>query len=294
MLIGVSDSLKLSSFYRPVDQLLLGYFISIILLIILRSPAISTYNIELGFCIVSIFLIFMLLFINKRYKQRTIQFWVTFYPIALFIWLYPQACLLRHSFFTTDFDPLLLSIEKSVFILEWYQVLPSVLPEWVTEMFHGIYFSYYIGLVLFAIIAWKKRNPYVLEYVFVLSFTMIIHQWFLILFPASGPVPLREINIPDGLIFIPIMNWLYSTFDNGGGAFPSLHVAAAYVMMRYSIQFFPGKNLWFIVYFILISLSTVLCSFHYGVDVLVGAITGWISLQVGAKIYMYISKDESK
>ncbi len=215
-----------------------------------------------------------------------------FYPIFFFIWLYPQACALRHSFITADFDPRLLSLEKSLFALEWYRVIPAVFPMWAMEIVHGIYFSYYITLAVFAIIAWTKRHRLVSEYIFVLSFTMILHQWMLILFPASGPVHLRSATMPEGVLFIPAMNWIYSTLDQGGGAFPSLHVAAAFVMTRYSIRFFPKKQFVLILYFILIAFSTIAGSYHYAIDIVAGVITGWISLQIGAYIYSYLTRHE--
>lgn len=245
----------------------------------------------------SIGLFTLILIINKANRQTHHPLWnflSIFYPIIYFIILYPQACAIRNAFFPMDFDPFLVSVETSVFILEWYRVFPAFLPVFVMEMFHGIYLSYYIALALFAIIAWKNNNPLVTEYLFVLSFTMIVHQALLILIPASGPVFLRGETMPEGFIFIPAMNWIYSTFDRGGGAFPSLHVAAALVMVHYANRFFIKRYYLLHIYFILISVSTVICSFHYTIDVVIGFITGWISLLIGSTIYSYFYRNESR
>lgn len=122
---------------------------------------------------------------------------------------------------------------------------------------------------------------------------MFVHQWIFIFIPASGPVFLRGETMPEGFVFIPAMNWLYSTFDRGGGAFPSLHVAGAFVMVHYANRFFTKRYYSLNIYFVLISASTVICSFHYAIDVIAGAVTGWISLLIGSRIYSYFTSNES-
>jgi len=276
-------------YLRPVDWLFLIYLVSIIILAFFHVHA---FFLQLGFIVSFGTLILLIRLACHFFNHRIWSFFAQFYPVFFFIWLYPQACALRYSFFSADFDPWLLSLEKSLFVLEWYRIIPVVFPMWAMEIVHGIYFSYYIALAVFAIISWTKHRRLVSEYIFVLSFTMILHQWMLILFPASGPVYLRSTIMPEGVLFIPAMNWIYTTLDQGGGAFPSLHVAAAFVMTRYSIRFFPKKQWVLILYFILIAFSTIAGSYHYAIDIVAGVITGWISLQIGAYIYSYFAQHE--
>jgi len=211
---------------------------------------------------------------KSRKENKWLNLLYIFYPILLNIWIYPRACELRFGLFPLDFDPALLKLELLVFSREWYRIFPEILGTFGMEFFHGIYFFYYLALVIFPWMVLKKQRQRVLVYVYTLTVTMAIHHTFIMLFPSSGPVFLRAESMPDGYIFIPIMNWIYFNFDAGGGAFPSLHVAATMILYFFSIQFFPKARIPVTLFILGILISTVAGSFHYSIDVLAGIITG--------------------
>lgn len=208
-----------------------------------------------------------------------------FYPIPLLIWWYPQATLLRHVFFSADLDVWLLPVEKFLFRREWYLFLPAHLPLVIIDFFHLVYFFYYIGLLLFAALAFKQQAPLVAEYVFVLMGVMLSLQLVIILFPSSGPVFQRSVTLPRRLIFASLMDWVYQTFDRGGGAFPSIHSAAAWVMNRYSRRFFPRWSWSFDLLLIAILMATVICSYHYVIDMVAGVLLGLTMLNPLKRLY---------
>ncbi|GIT74677.1 MAG: hypothetical protein Ct9H300mP29_6710 [Candidatus Neomarinimicrobiota bacterium] len=113
--------------------------------------------------------------------------------------------------------------------------------------------------------AYKTQQPLVELYMFTLTTTAIIHEWFIILFPSSGPVLFRDWIIPHGVVFIPLMNFIYF-FDQGGGSFPSLHCAAAVVVTTFGAAFPSLADTFIIVLDCRLIIYSDLC-FHYPIDI---------------------------
>jgi len=218
-----------------------------------------------------------------------INFYYTFYPVFLLIWHYPQACELRFSVIPNSLDYIFSKWDLLIFQVPLYRVIPGKLNVLGLEIWHFIYFTYYLMLGVPAWIVYKSRHPKISEYIFVLALTSIIHQWFIIFIPANGPVPLRAEIIPEGILFIPLMNLIYH-LDAGGGAFPSLHVAGALITTQYAKIFLPKLKILWSAAFIAISFSTFICSFHYPLDSLFGGITGWLCYITLPHIYAYVHK----
>jgi hypothetical protein len=130
-----------------------------------------------------------------------------------------------------------------------------------------------------------KKYHRVYEMIFTLTLMMFAHYLFFIFFPADGPISDREFLFPNKVHFIFIMDWIYRFSEQGGGAFPSTHVAASIIVFLYSYKFF--KNLrWLLVIFCTgIVLSTVYCSYHYAIDLVAGIITGILFYFISKKIY---------
>lgn len=259
----------------PADRLLLGFLGSLTVLILIRPryTLLTWWQPVLVNVILSV-IIFYLISVTKNTRSRFLQWLHDFYPIILIGWLYPLTCSLRYTFFKHSFDSWLNQWELWLFHNEGYRVIPARLaPGWM-ELFHGIYFSYYVGIILFAWLAYRSQPEQVRRYVFSLLLANVVIGWILILFPTEGPVSLRPNIVPDGAVFIPIMNWIYQNLDMGGGAFPSLHAAAAVVMTLYNNTFFPRWRWLFLLYLLLILAAAVICSFHYVVDIFAGAFIG--------------------
>jgi membrane-associated phospholipid phosphatase len=270
-----------------VDKLILLYELLLTIHILLFNYNIPNWigHIQLNI-IISVW-IFFSAWAAKHYDRQPFKFLHTFYPIFLLIWHYPQACELRYSVIPFSLDSFFSKWDLALFQLPLYEILPKKLNLIGLEIFHFIYFSYYLLLGIPAWIVYKSRHPKIPEYIFVITLTCIIHQWLIILIPVEGPVQLRPELIPDGILFIPIMNLIYQ-LDSGGGAFPSLHVAGALITCIYANIFLPKlKPLW-IFAFIAITLSTFICSYHYPIDSLIGGITGWLCYIYLPRIYDYI------
>ncbi|MFQ6604860.1 MAG: phosphatase PAP2 family protein [Fidelibacterota bacterium] len=264
------------------DKLLIIYELILSALIMLSSrPGIATGK---HLTINAVLIIAILLLNSIPSSHRSMQFLHRFYPIFLMAWLYPQACELRWLFHGQEFDAILLNWERIIIGRELYLDFARW-PLPVLEFFHGIYFFYYLGLFLFAFRAWQQQHPLVPAYVFTLTFSSLLHHIFIIAFPASGPPLLRPDIMPDGVIFIPMMNWIYNNVDRGGGAFPSLHVASTVIFTIFALRFSPRFRTGKLVFAILILCSTVIGSFHYTIDTATGAWTGLLAYFAGTWLF---------
>ncbi len=253
------------------------------LLLVFQSDRIdSVHYLSINIIIVA----FIIGFTLYHVRTKKLQIIFTFFPIALTGFLYAQACALRLLLFPSEIDPLLHKWEIALFGTEWYRVFAS-LPVFILELFHGFYFFYYIALFLFAALAWKAKPQLVTQYIFVLVFSSCLHNIALLLFPASGPVYLRESTMPDGFVFIPIMNWIYTNLDQGGGAFPSQHAASTMILSLFAQRLNPGNRRIIVVLALGILLSTVVGSFHYAVDVLAGILTGSLAYILGNWLFLH-------
>ena len=201
------------------------------------------------------------------------------YPLALLAWLYPEVGTLRHLIVPVDLDPLVAGWDALLFPGRIHATVPPRLPVTLLELLHGVYFSFYLLLPLPALVLWRRRAfAGMSSYVSVLTCCMLAHYAFGIAFPVSGPVALRAAVMPEGFLFLPLMDRLYAGFDRGGAAFPSTHAAAAVIAGFHAARLFPRLRWLFAVLVAAILVSTVLCTYHYAIDTAAGALTGGLFL----------------
>ncbi len=181
--------------------------------------------------------------------------------------------------FENSLDPALIDLEQKIFgfqpSLEWSHVWPW---PWFHELMEFAYFSYYFLAVIFLVLVFRARGiprdlrwDAVRAFVRDLSAVMLICYTFYTLFPAWGPKYFRAGYVDvGGWIFTDIMRHIH---DNGailGAAFPSSHVAASFIPWWHTWRWFPRHRWWMTLLFVLLSMSTVYCRYHYVVDVAAG------------------------
>lgn len=201
------------------------------------------------------------------------------YPLALLTCLYPEVGVLRHLIVPLDLDPLVAGWDSLLFPGRIHATVPPLLPVAVLELLHAAYFSYYLLLPLPALVLWR-RGAYaeMSSYVSTLTGCMLAHYAFGILFPVSGPVALRAAVMPEGFLFLPLMDRIYAGFDRGGAAFPSTHAAVAVIAGYCAARLFPRLRWLFAILVAAILVSTVLCTYHYAIDTAAGVLTGGLFL----------------
>lgn len=272
-----------------VDKLILLYELLLTAHIFLFRSNIENISGHVQLNVIIIVWILGISWLANNYPRQPFKFLHIFYPVWLLIWHYPQACDLRYSVIPFSLDPLLIEWDLAIFRVPLYEIIPQNMNTITLEIFHLFYFGYYLSLAIPAWIVYKQRHKLIAEFMFVIMATNFIHQWMVILIPADGPVPLRADLIPVGFLMIPIMNLVYE-LHTGGGAMPSLHVAGAVITCMYAYKFIPEwKGLWIFV-FCGITAATFVCCYHYPIDSLVGAFTGWLCYIYLPRTYDYIRK----
>ncbi|MFQ6607508.1 MAG: phosphatase PAP2 family protein [Fidelibacterota bacterium] len=274
---------------RPVDVAVLVYNLTITVHILISAGKLPDWSFLL---IIHAAIFAGIAWLITNNNSPSLKTWLkTLYPIVLLVWYYPEVGLLRHTVIPQDLDPLLQRWELSIFPGELYTSLPKSLNLWSLEILHASYFSYYLLVFVPLLIAWKMKCKKIGEYLFVGCTSMFIHYWICILFPATGPINLRSETIPSGVLFIPIMNYIYSTAVNqGGAAFPSTHAAAAVIAGWYSAFWFPKLKWFFAMVVILILIATFACTFHYTIDTITGTLTGILALFGLKNLYAYLTR----
>ncbi len=266
------------------DRVIILYLFCLSIHCLLRAIFISDVWYHFLFNVIACLTVIVLAHIHHKKPDSRYGRLHILYPVLFYLLFYVQATMLRNALIPFDLDQKVMAWDLAIFGKEWYLTLPVSMNLFWLEFFHGAYFMYYVSVVLFASQAYKAQRPLVELYMFTLITTAIIHQWFIILFPSSGPVLFRDWIIPQGVVFIPIMNFIYS-FDQGGGSFPSLHCAAAVVVTTFGARLFPKWRIPLFLFLIAVLLSTVICAFHYPIDTLIGTITGLLCVQFVPKLY---------
>jgi len=271
----------------PVDYLVLIFsalltIISLIFYITLGRPLLFTIA-DIG-----IFSFLCYLIICEKRNFHTVGYWLhSWLPVISVAVFYTQTTSYDNLIFKETFDSLLLNWESSLFgNLGHLANFPgNYLP--VDELMHFFYFSYYLVLFVPGMIMLSRRSPKAHEMIFSLVLMLIVHFIFFILFPGDGPVANHSMIFTKGIIFIPMMNFIYNVGgEQGGGAFPSTHVAVTTLILLYSFSEFKKYRPLLLFITTGITIATVYCSYHYVVDALAGLFTGILFYFIGKWIYL--------
>ncbi|MEA3499791.1 MAG: phosphatase PAP2 family protein [Candidatus Marinimicrobia bacterium] len=225
-----------------------------------------------------------------------------FAPIILIEIFHYESGIFNLIIFPNYFDEFIKQFDIFIFGLLPNNMLSKLLPyNFIHQLFHFFYFTFYIMLILPPIIIYsqerkKTYEPNILnyknlqKYLFVLLFTMLSCFWIFIIFPVIGPTSQHKILFPNNRGMISVINFLFANGDLDGGAFPSSHVAGAFIATIFVFQYIKKLKIYFLIAFILLSISTVYCSFHYGVDVIGGFFAGIIFYLLGNYLFKKLYK----
>jgi membrane-associated phospholipid phosphatase len=196
--------------------------------------------------------------LGLRFFDRKDKIWVGPLGIVAFVVFY----MLPNHF--NLFEPAYL------YMFEFEKLIPFI--DWTI----WIYMSDYLYIAIVFILLKDKDNMNKLYYsqIFLLMVSMIIF----FLLPTQYPRPEVEYNGLSGYL----VEVLYSA-DTPGNACPSIHVAmtflAGFGFLKEKKYLFP----WFMLWAIMISLSTLTVKQHYFLDIIVGLLMSILLYFVGRK-----------
>lgn len=212
-------------------------------------------------------------------EQRLLRFLRYWYVILAFPLLYWHVGLLIHLIFPGEFDPLIIETERLLFgglPNLWIQRYVS---QTLTEVMQIAYGTYWVTIPLAGAVFYFGKQYRLCEALFhYVTIIFFLCSAMFIIFPVAGPrfYMANQISVTYQGIFIGnhLRNFVNEVAFRGG-AFPSLHVGAAVMILVFMWRFRRKTAIFaFFPLMIALSLSTIYGQYHYATDVLAGITVG--------------------
>ncbi len=237
---------------------------------------------------------------------KPVDFLRHFYPVLLYIWFFGETGWLNRMFFSDYLDPWVIRGDEALFGFQPSVMFMQKCPWFlVSELFYASYFSYYIMIVGVGLALYLSQRERFFHYLSVVSFVFYICYTTYIIVPVIGPRVFlhdpSDYNLPPDIqqfapdVYYPesvrrgpffnLMAFIYRVFEAPGAAFPSSHVAIAWVTVFFSFRYLRPIRFMHALVAVLLCLSTIYCRYHYVLDVLAGIVTAALLLPLGNWLY---------
>lgn len=224
-----------------------------------------------------------LAFLAPRFRERGSggRFFGEFYPVFLTIALYTEIGVSNRAWGVSH-DALVQSWERAIFrgspSLEWMNAWPDPV---ISSILHLGYFSYYLIVLGAPLALWLSgRREAARRSILLMMIAFYVSYSIFRLFPVAGP---RFVfPLPDSAaLHTPVAAFVHSLVARGsawGTAFPSSHVAVAFVNAGAAWRGWQllGAVAWSLS--VVLAFGTVYGQFHYAIDAVAGALLGALIL----------------
>ena len=222
----------------------------------------------------------------RAWRRNAITIFIRWwYPVLLFTLCFEAVGRMIHMMQPGLIDARLVEADQWLFGEVLTPVLQGYARPWLTEIMYIFYSSYYflipgVGLALYVQgTSGQQGQPQLAfrKYLLTVSLTFWVCYVHFLFTPAGGPVfwpayPGPVFDLTGGPVTA-LEQWVFQHGTIVGGAFPSSHVAVAFVCAVFAIRFAVVP--WLVVPLSIgLAISTVYAGYHYGVDVLYGVIVG--------------------
>lgn len=272
------------------DKLLAAYLTFVTALLVVRGMlgnAIGWWLVVMNI----LFGVMLLLFTRLRPGNRLGENLHVLYPILLLIPFYWQIGAIGLAYGmdqASAHDAILQNWEAALFggqvSYAWIRRYPSAF--W-SAVLHLAYFAYYVVIVLGPVLLVARgRRQAARQVILSMMIAFVTCYVVFVTYPVGGPYyafpqpegPVREVWSAR------LVYWVLSGGSSFGAAFPSSHVAAT-VATTYALWHQWRKlALWFLIPTILLTVGTVYCQMHYGLDALSGVLVGVAGAWVGRRL----------
>jgi len=275
----------------PFDRLFIGYSLLMILLILAFGRPLVLYLDEMGFYAAMVALALVVIrYVDER-QNRLAALIRLVYPALLFTFFYRATGGTVLMFFDHFFDPQLTAFERAL-----WGINPTLYVDrhfthlvWLNEIFSFGYFSYYLMIPGFLLLAFFKRHDWLIKSSMTAMCTAFYISYLVFsLFPVESPrwfFAGRYVNDIFGPVLRPMARFVVEVGGLQGGGMPSSHVAVALVIMFYCLKYYRRLGLALVPVNLLLAVGTVWGRFHYVSDVVAGIVVGIASVVVVWKFY---------
>ncbi len=213
--------------FKKIDFLFFGY-VAITTILLLFSWNQSPNIIELLTTRVIIVIgVLGLIFINNKIKNAVLELIRNIYPIIISGYFYSET-VFYNKFIWNNLDQKLIDLDQFIFgfqpSLAFSETFSSKL---FSELMYFGYFSFYLLIIAFVIIAYYKLKEESTELIFKFSASMFLFYLFFGIVPSAGPqfyLSSPEKDLPVAFIFDKIMHFIQANAEQPTAAFPSSHV----------------------------------------------------------------------
>lgn len=264
---------KLLDGLRSYEIVAIIYLFATSILVLFTASTIPTWQEIFSFHLFVIILIFGLGKIPE-YRFPFLKIIRGWYLLVVFPFLFKELTILSTSLFPYYFEPLL--IKSEMYFTNLYQEYFSFvqISPLLTEIMAFSYWSYYLLIFGVGLYVYKSFGDTEFEYyMFKICTTFLICYALFILIPVRGPHHTMENINPsalDGWMFQSIILFMQSKGSTVGAAFPSSHVAVAWISV-FTLRHFK-KRVYYMVMplMILLTVSVFYLRYHYFLDAIFG------------------------
>ncbi len=265
--------------FWPVDYLVIGYCLFMVLVILAIGRPLGGYADELVFYSSTAAVAALVV----RYLGESRTGWRRFlrllYPAILLTVFYRMTGGTMFLLFDRFYDYQIISLEQSVLGVE-----PSLFidrnwlsPFW-NELFSASYFSYYLMIpTLLLVLFLKRKDELIRRFLTAACVAFFVSYLMFFLYPIEGPryhFAGQYLNEIEGPFFRQLVNLAIDKGAVHGGCMPSSHVAVALVVLAYTFKVSRRIGWMLLPIVVGLAIGTVWGRFHYVSDVVVGAAIG--------------------
>lgn len=276
---------------RPLDRLnTLGLMAIAVVALIFHDRIPSTVWIVVANVAVSIGILILVNF-ESRNKNAVLKFISCWYTLPLIFMTFKELYLMVHPINPHDLDYLLIQLDKIIFGTDPTSVLDRISTPGLTEFLQICYSSFYLLWVILGVeLLWDKNEKGFSFFLFILMYGFYVSYVGYLLVPAIGPrftlYDFANLNrdLP-GLYLTPllrgvinsgesIMNVARAALVAQRDCFPSGHTEMTIITIAVAIKYKAKSTMLIAPLGIGLIFATVYMRYHYGIDVIAGAIAG--------------------
>ena len=273
---------------KKIDYLFFAYvFITTILLFFSwnESPKYLELLITRG---IIVLVVLGIIYLNSKLKNSILELIRNIYPIIISGYFYSET-VFYNKFIWENLDQQLIDADQYLFGFQPSLVFSEYFSNKLfSELMYFGYFSFYLLITSFVIVAYYKLTKETTALIFKFSASMLLFYLFFGIVPAAGPqfyFPSPEKDLPVAFVFDKIMHFIQANAEQPTAAFPSSHVGISIIillLLRKRAQLIFKIAIPFVVILIF---STVYIKAHYAVDVIGGILIAPIILYLASALY---------
>lgn len=216
--------------------------------------------------------------VQQRLVRRAGRFFLRLLAVSIaLLVIYETSLRLTLIIWAAWKDPVLISLEQTLFGVQPTVWLQAIVSPGLTEWMMFSYLSYFALYPIIGASLFFKRGEDVMEkFLFTLCVNNIFCNVLYLFYPVDNPVTglggLHTVPLK-GFVFTAAGEYVRSHVMTPGGGMPSGHVAATTIMLMTAYRYDRRLFIFLFPFALSIILSTVYCRFHYLSDSVMGIVT---------------------